>query len=280
MAQHFLRGKTALVTGAARGIGLSIATELRRAGCHVALTDVDREAAQAAAEGLAGGEGRVLVLELDVCDGDAWRTVVAQVESELGPVDILVNNAGIMIVGHYLDVEESHERRQMDINVWGVLYGQRAVLPTMIRRQSGHIVNIASVAGRVGTPFAAVYSGSKFAVVGITEAVAMEVRDFGVHCTVVCPSLVETELISGTRRPRWPGVVTPEQVAKATVSAIRTRKEVVFVPRSGRLSIVLPALLPRRINRWIAHWLGMDRLFKQVDEAERDSYRNRVFSAE
>ena len=225
--------RLAIVTGAGRGIGLAISREFLDQGCKVVMTDIDEERVRSAANQLDSTGLQVKAIRLDVTDALAWKEVVSKVEAEWGEIDILVNNAGIMVLGEYLELAAGLDERQMDINVWGVLHGQRAVLPSMLRRGSGHVVNIASAAGQVGIPYAAVYSATKFAVVGVTEAVAYEYRGSGVHFTAVCPSLVETELVSGAGRPLWPPAARPEDVAKAVVRAIRKRKELVFVPRAA-----------------------------------------------
>lgn len=270
--------RTALVTGGARGIGLAIGRALFDSGCQVVLTDVDEEALNVAVQALDSTGERVMGRPLDVTKPSAWARVIQEVGELWGPIDILINNAGIMVIGEYLEVELPLDERQMNINVWGVLHGQRAVLPEMLRRGRGHVVNIASAAGQVGVPYAAVYSATKFAVVGVTEAVAYEYRDTGVHFSVVCPSVVDTDLVAGTRHPRWPPMATPEDVARGVIRAIRKRKELVFVPRAARLSSLLPAILPRSITRRVAEFLKMGDMFNQVDPEARAGYRARVGS--
>jgi short-subunit dehydrogenase len=266
----------ALVTGAGRGIGLAISEALLAEGCRVVMTDIDVEALESSAKGLDPTGERVMVLPLDVTDGQAFHRVIETVQSQWGPVDLLVNNAGIMVLGQVLEVPLSLDERQIDINIRGVLNGQRAVLPSMLRRGRGHVVNIASAAGQVGIPYAAVYSATKFAVVGLTEAVAYETRDTGVFFTAVCPSLVETELLSGADRPRWPPAAQPQDVAQAVVRAVKKRKELVFVPRLARLTAILPAVLPRRVARRIAEFLNMGEMFHDVDMDQRAAYRGRM----
>ena len=271
--------RVALVTGAGRGIGLSISRALLDQGCKVVMTDIDLDRVRQAAQELDDSDNCVLVKHLDVTDSENWEQVILEVQAEWGDVDILVNNAGIMVLGDYLELNPSLDERQVDINIWGVLHGQRSVLPSMLSRGQGHIVNIASAAGQVGIPYAAIYSATKFAVVGMTEAVAYEYKGTGVHFTAVCPSLVETELVAGAGRPIWPPAVSPEDVAKAVVRAIQKKKELVFVPRVARLSIVLPAILPHRVARKIAEVLNMGEMFQQIDDDARSAYRKRARSS-
>lgn len=276
-----ITGRLALVTGGARGIGRAIASALLEAGAPVAIADLDELAGRAAAEQLAHLGPEVRAWPLDVTDGEAFEELIARVEREQGPVSILVNNAGIMPVGPFLEQPPSHDQRQIEINVFGVIHGMRAVLPRMLARREGHIVNLASVAGRSGTPYAAVYSGAKHAVVGLTEAVRHEVRDRGVELSYVLPAFVDTELISGTGRPRWPAPLRPEDVAQAVVRrALERRRVEVYVPRLARLSKILPAVLPRPVYERIGVAFGLADMFAQIDPAGRARYVQRVFGVE
>lgn len=266
----------AFVTGGARGIGFSICEALLEQGLRVVVTDVDAEALDVAGQRLEKYGSNVVTRVMDVRDRTAWNRVVDEVREQWGPVDLLVNNAGIMVLGEFLSVDEDLDGRQMDINIKGVVNGQRTVLPEMLRRGRGHIVNIASAAGQVGVPYAAVYSATKFAVVGLTEAMALEHSESGVVFSVVCPSAVRTELVAGTNHAKWPPVVSPQQVAAGVIRAVQQKKELVFVPRAARLSMILPALLPKRLTRRIAQILGMDTMFRTVDTAAREAYRDRI----
>ena len=148
----------------------------------------------------------------------------------------------------------------------------------MIQRRAGNIVNIASVAGIVGTPNAAVYSASKFAVIGLTQALHMEFGSTGIDFAYVCPSLVRTELIAGAGEPLWPKPVAPEDVAETVYQAIVHGRVDNFVPKAGRLSVLLPALLPRRVYEKIGDFLGLNGLFMQIDSKQQARYRERIRS--
>ncbi|MCC7382579.1 MAG: SDR family NAD(P)-dependent oxidoreductase [Deltaproteobacteria bacterium] len=271
-----VRGRVALVTGAGRGIGRAIALELGRHGARVAVTDLEAQPAEGVAAELtrAGGEGRAYVL--DVTRSESVVAIVARVERELGEVDVLINNAGIMALGGFLDQPTSRDAAQLRVNLEGVLNTIRAVLPRMSDRDRGHVVNIASVAGKVGTPHAAVYSATKFAVVGLTEALRAEYDGTGIHFSYVMPALVDTELISGAGRPAWPPVASPEDVARATLDAIRKQQVDVFVPGAVRWLMVLPAILPRVALDFIGRTLKLDRMFAEIDDRARASYHARI----
>ncbi len=270
-----LTHRVALVTGGARGIGRAVTEALLAEGLSVAIADRDEITAAHTARELGD---RVRAYPLDVTDLDAFIAVVARVERDLGPVDVVVNNAGIMPLGAFLDQSPRSDRAQMDINVHGVIHGMRATLPGMLARGRGHVVNIASVAGRVPTPHAAVYAATKHAVVGLTEAVRAEHEGSGVAFTYVLPSLVDTELISGTGRLNLSKPVTPQRVARDLVSALHTGQVDVWVPRFTRIGQIIPAIAPRRLTEAVARLFGLDKLFAKVDEAGRQAYRDRIHS--
>lgn len=275
MANTELKGKLALITGGARGIGRATAAELLRAGARVAICDIDLQIAERTANELSP-RGDVSAYHLDVTDQAEFNRAVAQIEAEKGPIDILINNAGIMSLGAFLEHEEANDRKQFEINVFGVMHGMRAVLPRMRTRGAGHIVNVASLAGRVGIPNAAGYTASKFAVIGMTESVRNELKGSGIGFTYVMPYLVNTDLTAGTKALFWPPIVEPEDVAKALVDGVRRKKLEVYVPRIGRLTAMLPAVLPRVLVDWVGAKMGLTQLFRRVDLEKRAAYLART----
>jgi len=278
MAFDDIAGRVALVTGAARGIGRATASALLERGARVAFTDLDPELADITAGTLDPRRTRSRAWALDVRDPDAFSRVVDKTEHDLGPIDILVNNAGIMPVGRFTDMDPSAIQHQFDVNVFGVMNGMRAVIPRMRTRKRGHVVNISSTAGTVGIPHAAAYSATKHAVIGLSEAVRREEAEHGIDISYIMPVGVNTELISGSKRMRWPPIQEPEDVAAAVVHAIRTGTIDVYVPSSARLGKVLQAITPRPFYERVGRLLRMDRLFGEVDEVARASYRRRVFT--
>jgi len=186
-------GQVAIVTGAARGIGLAVAARLVADGASVAIADIDAEAASVAARRL--GE-RAVGLRLDVTDEEQWAHGIDSIGSTLGPVSILVNNAGI--AGRSAPTWEltvAEWRQVIAIDLSGVFIGCRAVLPGMIERGYGRIVNIASIAGKEGNPNAVPYSAAKAGVIGLTKAIAKEVATKGVIVNAVTPAVIETDIL-------------------------------------------------------------------------------------
>lgn len=272
-----IRGRVAAITGGARGIGLAIATALTRKGARVAIGDLDLEIAEQAAENLGGG---AVAFDLDVTERDSFTQFIDSAEAALGPLDILVNNAGIMPAGPFLEESDETAMRQVDINIHGVIIGMKIVLPRMLERRRGHVVNIASQAGKGGFPGIATYCGTKHAVVGITEAVRAELHETPIETTVVMPAFVNTELISGAERPRAVKVAEPEDVANAIVEALEVPRFDVHVPKSaGRIGWVMN-LMPRRGREGIARALKADQVLTNINDAQRAAYEERITHAE
>jgi 2-hydroxycyclohexanecarboxyl-CoA dehydrogenase len=182
--------RTALVTGAARGIGAAIATELASQGHRVAVADILDDAAAQTAAAIAG-----IAVHLDVTDSASVSAAVAQAEELLGPLEILVNNAGWDEFKPFLDTEEPLWERIIEINYKGCLRCCRAVVPGMVERGYGRVVNISSDAARVGSSLEAVYSGAKGAVLSFSKTLAREVARHGVTVNVVCPGPTDTALL-------------------------------------------------------------------------------------
>jgi NAD(P)-dependent dehydrogenase (short-subunit alcohol dehydrogenase family) len=271
-----LNGKVVAITGGARGIGKATATALVRKGCRVAVGDLDVALAEQTATGLGGG---TVALALDVTDRSSFEQFLAETERQLGPVDVVINNAGIMPVTALVDESDDSIRRQLDINVYGVIVGTQLAIERLRPRGSGHIVNIASQAGKTALPGIATYSGTKHAVVGICEAVRAELRDTGVEVHCVMPTLVNTELTAGLGQ-KLIKAVDADDVAGEIVEALEVGRFDVFVPRSNAIMTRFSVLLPRRAGEAIARLMKADKLMFEVDHGARRAYEERAAASE
>ena len=268
-----LSAKVAVVTGAGRGIGAAMARALALQGAQVAVVDLDASAAHAVAAEI--GQA-ALPMALDVCDRPAFTALLDEVEQRLGPLDILVNNAGIMPLGPLEREDDSTTVRQLELNLHAVIHGTREAVRRMKPRGTGHIVNVASSAGRTGFPGGATYSACKFGVVGLSEAVRAELRGTGVELTVVMPGLVHTELAAGVPDARSVRRVTAEEVAEATIQALRYPRFQVYVPKTIGPLVVLGAVLPWRVRDVVARLLRVDSLLMRADTRARAGYEARA----
>jgi NAD(P)-dependent dehydrogenase (short-subunit alcohol dehydrogenase family) len=268
-----LHGKVAVVTGGGRGIGKALALALASEGCRVAIGDVDADAARAAADELGVG---ALGLPLDVTDRPGYTAVLDEVERRLGPIDVLVNNAGIMPVGPLDEEDDATAVRLVEINLHGVIHGTKEAMRRMKPRGTGHIVNIASSAGKTGYPHIATYSATKHGVVGLSEGARTELRGTGVEVSVVMPAFVNTELSAGMGRVRGFRYSTVDEVADAIVDALKLPRFDVYVPRSVGPTWTLTNLLPRRVREAFGRALKIDAALTQVDRGARAAYEARA----
>jgi short-subunit dehydrogenase len=274
-----ISGRTIAITGAARGIGYATAKALLARGARVVIGDRDIPVLEAAVARLAGA-GMVTGHPLDVTDGESFATFLDKARADGGGrVDVLVNNAGVMPVGHFLEQSEQALRTAIEVNFYGVLNGSRLVLPEMVARRSGHIINIASLAGAVAVPGQVVYAGTKFAVVGLSTAMADEFTARGVEVSVVMPPFTNTELIAGTKNTGTSKPIAPEVIAAAVVRTLDKPKTHVVVPYPMRVVAPLMTLLGPRGRRWLNRKMGSDRLFLDFDADARRGYDQRAEGA-
>ena len=262
-----LAGRVVAVTGAGRGIGRATSDLLLSRGARVALGDLEPPAVDGpSAVGLA----------LDVTDRDSFRAFLAEAEAALGPLDVLVNNAGIMPIGPFLEESDTVTRRQVEVNVHGVVTGMKLTLPGMIDRGRGQVVNLGSAASLVGLPGEAVYCGTKFFVRGVSEAVRTELRGTGVEITVVEPNLAATRLGAGMEPARGSRLLDPEEVADAVVGAIERPRFEVSVPREIGPALRFRSLLPPRARDAVSRVLRMDKVAMDVRMEERAAYEAEI----
>ncbi len=272
--QQPIPGKVVAITGAARGIGKATARALIARGAKVAIGDVDIALATQTAQELGGG---TIALLLDVTDRTSVDAFVEQTEEQLGPIDVFINNAGIMPTTWFLEEDEASIQRQFSINVMGPINGMRSVIPRMLDRGRGHVINVASSAGKFPVPGIATYCGTKHAVVGITGAMRGELKDTPVDVSVVMPVIVRTELTDGVPDTRGVKALQPEDVADAIVEAIETRRYEVWCPKSTQAIYKTTAIMPMRLNDALAKVTKGDRLMiDALGSPDRQKYLDRI----
>jgi 2-hydroxycyclohexanecarboxyl-CoA dehydrogenase len=210
-----LAGGTAVVTGGSRGIGRAIALQLAEAGADIAVLARDGEALQRVAEELAALGARVQPIACDIADAAAVNWAAEQVRRTLAPVTVLVNNAGAVVRKPTLETTDEDWRRILAVNLDGTFYVTRAFLPDLVRA-GGRVINISSIAGRQGTAQLAAYCAAKHGVVGLTRALAEELRAAKVSVNAICPGSVDT----GMLREGMPGAspdMTPDDIARTAL---------------------------------------------------------------
>lgn len=248
-------GSVAIITGASRGIGRSVARAAAARGARVGL--IARDASDLADVARACGGGAVAV-----CDVSARAEVdvaVASLETELGPCTILVNNAGAGAYRSIADTDVEVFENLMRVNYFGALYVTKAVLPGMLARGRGHIVNVASIVGRIAAPMEGAYSASKFAMAAFNDSLAMEVHAKGIGVSLVNPGPVATDFFDARGTPymrKFPKAVSPDKVADAVMAAVEHNRAEQFVPAWLRIPVALKVLVPSLYARGTRHDFG------------------------
>ncbi len=270
-----LQGKTVVVTGAARGIGLAVCRRLVKEGCRVTLWDLDPVALEAARAELAGMGGKVFAHACDVTDKALVYRLAETAEKEMGRVDILVNNAGALFNGDFLDQSDEKWEKLVAVNLTSLFYTIRAFLPGMHARNSGHVVNLSSAAGTLGVAGLAVYAATKWAVWGLTESLRHESVNAGkrgVRWSSIHPNYIAEGMFAGARIRGLGGLLVPvlrshDVVAKAIVeSALKRGRRSPKRPRTVKLASLLRGILPDfmfgavvrflRIHESMKSWTG------------------------
>jgi short-subunit dehydrogenase len=270
-----LRGANAIVTGASRGIGVYIARALAEHGVNLVLTARSAVELDVVRAEMAGLGVSAAAITCDIADATERAALVESAQSQIGPIDIVVNNAGIETVGQFHTAAEDHLARVLEVNLMAPMLLTRALLPGMIERGRGHVVNISSGAGKVGVPYAASYSASKHGLVGLTHSLRAEYDRSPVGFSVVCPVFVSGAGMydrwqrGGVKAPWFVGRSTPERVAKVVVSCIRrNRSDVLVNVPPVRPLVALMSLVPA-IEPALMRLFGYTRTFARAAEIER-----------
>jgi short-subunit dehydrogenase len=264
-----LADKRVLVTGAASGIGKALATRLAAERAELLLVDMNEPLLRATTAELAAHGARARPYTLDVTDASRITGLHEAVHRDGGPIDVLVNNAGLVFGGAFLDVPVEKHLTTYRVNTLGLVAMTHAFLPDLIAGRDGHVVNVASASSFIGLPFGATYASSKWAVLGFSESLALELALQGhghVHVTAVCPSYVSTGLFDGVQVPRFTRLLTAERVADLTVRAVRRNRPLMRTPWLVQVTPTLKGLMPLRlfyrmasllrVNTSMLHWRG------------------------
>lgn len=271
-------GAVALITGGASGIGEALGRALVARGAQVVLADRQPELAKSVAEGL--GE-KARSVSLDVREAGAFKAVADEVAEREGRIDYLFNNAGIGIGGLFEDHTLDDWRYIVDVNLMGVVYGISAVYPILLEQGFGHIVNTASMAGRVGTPGLSAYAATKHAVVGITRSLRAEAATRGVRVSAFCPGVIRTEILNDggvfgkfalPGEPQNLGEAELERArpmdvdafAKAALERVARNQEVIILPTRWRIVDRLDRYFPTLVG-----WLLARRFFTEYQRQTR-----------
>lgn len=229
-----LQGKTAIITGAGKGIGRATAIALAKEGVHLGLlarteADLQKVADEVKHEGI-----NVSIATADVGSNEEVNQAIDQLKNDLGNIDILINNAGISKFGSFLELEVSEWEKIIQVNLMGMYYVTRAVLPGMMEQKSGDIINISSTAGQKGGPVTSAYSASKAGVLGLTESLAMEARKHDIRVSALTPSTVVTDLAinAGLVKGDEENVLQAEDLAELMVAQLKLNKRV-FLKTAG-----------------------------------------------
>ncbi len=267
-----LWGRSALLTGASRGIGVHIARALASEGMNLVLAARTASGLEAVAAGVEGMRRKALVLPTDLGDREQVRALAEKAESAFGGIDVLVNNAAIEVVYDYRKLTEAEIDEGIEVNLRAPMQLTRLLLPGMLERRRGFVVNVSSLAGKAGPGFNEVYATTKAALIGFTRSLRASYTATGVSASVICPGFVDDGMYqrakdeTGLGAPSVLGVARAEDVAQAVVRSIRRdAPEVIVNPLPVRPLLALAELAPGLAEK-IARRIGADRLFQQGAE--------------
>ncbi len=256
-----LKNKTVLITGAAHGIGKLMAEKIAALGARLVICDVNAAGLERTADEIRQKGTAVFDRAFDISDRQAVYTSAEEIISEAGLIDILINNAGVVFTGEILSIPDEMHIKQVEINLMGTLWMIKAFAPDMVKRNEGHIVNIASSAGLLAIPGMGMYSATKHALMGLNEALRNELRNNNskVRTTVVCPYLIKTGMFEGMRTPFWQPGLKPEAMADAVVSGVLKNRKIIGKPWTVFMPPIVKALFPSVVMDTVAMLSGFNR---------------------
>lgn len=272
-----LKGRKAILTGASGGIGVPVAEALAKAGMDLLLVAHPGAGLPEVAAGLDGYGIRSSVLVADLRDPSQYGVVVERAMAEFGRVDVLVNNAGVEFSLPYEQLTEAQIRQVIAVNLEAPMMLSRLVLPGMLARRTGHIVNLSSLAGKSGPAFQEPYAATKAGLTGFTFSLRASCRGTGVSASVVCPGFVEAGIYSrlkersGAAAPALLAGCPPQKVARAVLRAVRNDVAEILVNRYPLRPALALATLSPAFGAWLTRWLGVNDFFRRVVEANTRS---------
>lgn len=255
-----LTGKRVLVTGGASGIGRKLAERFAAAGAEILIADIQEQAGRLVAASLVDRGFRAAAYSVDVTDPHAVAAMRERIHQDGGPIDVLVNNAGIVFGGAFLDVPLERHLKTYQVNILGLTVVTYGFLRDLLTRPEAHLVNVASASGFIGLPDGSSYAASKWAVIGFSESIRLELNLHGhgnVHTTLVCPGYVATGLFDGARAVRATRIVDPDRLAQLVVRAVRRNRRYVLTPWIVKITPFLRGVLPLPIFDRAAAALGV-----------------------
>ncbi|WP_439883524.1 SDR family oxidoreductase [Pontibacter sp. MBLB2868] len=256
----YIRNNTILITGGASGIGKLMGQMcLNRGASRLIIWDINSEMLQEVADALTKEKYTVSTYQVDVADPEQVQQAAAHILGTTGAPDIIINNAGVVVGKTFWEHSYLDIQRTMNINALGVMYVAKAFLPDMLSRGSGHIVNIASAAGLLPNPRMSVYASSKWAVIGWSESLRLELEEYypAIHVTTVTPSYIDTGMFGGVKAPLLTPLLKPEKMAAAVLDAVEKNKILLRKPSIVYLLPILRGILPTRVFDFL-----IGRLFK------------------
>lgn len=256
----YFSGMRVLITGAGSGIGALMAHRLAKQGAEVLVSARRLDAADEVVNEIHRQGGRAAAVLLDVSDNDSILAAREQIHREHGVIDVLVNNAGVVFGGTFEEVPLESHLDTFRINTLGLMSTTHAFLNDLKERPRAHLVNIASASAFIGLPFGSSYAASKWAVVGFSESLRLELQERGIDnvaVTTVCPSYISTGMFDGARAPLLTSMLTPEGVVGAILRSTRKREAMVYLPRTVQSAELLKGALPRRVFDEVARLTGI-----------------------
>lgn len=276
-----LTGRTALVTGASRGLGVHVARALAGEGMHLALAARSEEELRELAAELRGGGTAAVVIPTDLTDRDEIEVLARRADGELEGVDVLVNNAGAMSTGRFHLRDPDDVAWTVRLNLLAPMLLARTLLGGMVERGRGHVVNVASLAGKAGPPYEAVYGATKAGLIGFTQSLRREYHGTGVSASAICPGYVtgtgmyaDEVAETGVEAPDRVGRATPDAVARAVVRAVQEDEPEVLVNSTPVRPLLVLSEASPRLGEWLGRKLRLFEAFERgIEQREKEEDR-------